>query len=411
MNARRFLPAQVPPPVTGRTIVVGAGKCAAAMAAVFEQCFTGDLSGLVVVPDGHAVALPESTARIDILQAAHPVPDARSVTASLQVLERVSNLNRNDQVICLLSGGGSALLCLPPPDVTLAEKQELSSALLVSGATIAEINCIRKHVSGIKGGRLAAAVYPAQCLTLAVSDVPGDDPTLIASGPTVADPGNRHDALAILDKYQLHGHQAVRRWLQDSRSESPKLADPRLQRSEFRCVARPADALAAATRQADKWGIDTVNLGDDLQGDALNLAAQHARQVRECLASQARPQYARLLLSGGETTVQVRGQGRGGRNGQYLLGLLIALDRCPGVYALACDTDGIDGSGTNAGAIIVPDLLERAAGLGLDAREFLEQNNSFEFFAALDALVTTGPTLTNVNDFRAILLMAEAWAS
>lgn len=399
----RFLPEQA----AGRTVVIGAGKAAAAMALVVEQHYAGLAEGLVVVPDGHGLA----TQRIEVASAGHPVPDARSVSASRRVRQLVASLAEEDRVVCLLSGGGSALLCLPPESVSLAEKQALTTALLNSGARIAEINCVRKHLSRVKGGRLAAACFPAPCLTLAISDVPGDDLSLVASGPTMGDATTREDARAVLEKYGLTGSASVISWLNDARSESPKPGSQHLARSEIVCVAKAADALTAAASAAEKMGIDAVMLGDDLEGEARNLASRHARLVRTMIAGEQRPVRPRVLLSGGEATVRVTGRGRGGRNGEYALALACSLSGQPGVYALACDTDGKDGVGDNAGALLSPETLHLAEGRGIDARRCLDENDALGFFTALEALVVTGPTLTNVNDFRAILLLPEAWGS
>lgn len=405
VSASRCLPAHLPAAAPGRTIVVGAGKAAAAMARAFEQHYPGHAEGLVIVPDGHSVA----TSAIEVLCAGHPVPDQRSVCAGRRILELVADLDEGDRVICLLSGGGSALLCLPPDEVALDEKQALTNALLRCGAPISAINCVRAHLSQVKGGRLAVACYPASCLSLAISDVPGDDLALIASGPTIGDVTCRDDALAILARYGLADFRSVTAWLSDARSESPKPGDTRLARCEIRCVAKAADALAAAARQAESSGIEPSVLGDDLEGDARELARTHAARISAMIAQYSKPSRPRVLLSGGETTVNVTGRGRGGRNSEYLLALALSLAGQPGVHALACDTDGIDGSGHNAGAVISPDSVARAAALGIDAQQRLDDNDAFGFFEALGALVVSGPTFTNVNDFRAILILPEAW--
>ncbi len=405
VHPARCLPGHIPDPARGRTVVIGAGKAAAAMARVFEQLYPVPVAGLVVVPDAHDLA----TEHIAVLTAGHPVPDTRSVSASRRLLGLVMNLQERDRVVCLLSGGGSALLCLPPDEIPLDEKQAVTAALLKSGAPISEINCVRKHLSLVKGGRMAAACYPASCLTLAISDVPGDDLAMVASGPTVGDATTRREARAVLENYGLTTFTASMNWLCSARSESPGPADPRLARSEIHCLAKSADALAAAAHEAKALGIDASIVGDNLQGEARAVARADAARIRTIIADESKPANPRVLLSGGETTVTVQGQGRGGRNSEYLLALGISLAGQPGVYALACDTDGIDGSARNAGAALDPGTLARAAAMGLDARIYLDDNDAFAFFDALGALVVTGPTFTNVNDFRAIMLMPEAW--
>lgn len=387
--------AQIPPP-RGRTVVVGAGKAAAAMAAALEAHWPHPLSGLVVTRYGHAVP----TRCVRVLEAAHPVPDAAGERAAREMLAQVRGLGADDLVICLLSGGGSALLALPAPGVTLDDKRALARQLLASGASIEQINTVRKHLSAIKGGRLAAACAPARVLTLAISDVPGDDPAVIASGPTVADPGTLADARAVLAQYGIAPPPAVAAALLDPGNETPKPGDARLSHADLRLVATPAQALAAAADAARAAGVHVAYLGDDVEGEARQVAAQHAALLRQ-MAAGPRPA---LLLSGGETTVTLRGRGRGGRNSEYLLALTWELAGMDGAWALAADTDGVDGSEDNAGAIMTPTTLSRAAALGLDARQRLDDNDGYGFFAALGDLVVTGPTLTNVNDFRALLL-------
>ena len=395
----RIVPPALPPPPAGRPIVIGAGKAAAAMAAAVERHWPGPLSGLVVTRYGHAVP----TTRIAVVEAAHPVPDAAGAAAAQRILDLAREAGPDDLVLCLISGGGSALLALPAPGLTLADKQAVTRALLHSGATIGEINTLRKHLSAIKGGRLAAAAWPAQLVTLAISDVPGDDPGTIASGPTVADPTTFAEAAAILRKYRIAPPAAVAAHLKAAAEETPKPGDPRLASSAFRIVARPAQSLAAAARRAEAAGYRALILGDDLEGEARDLGHAHA-----ALARGKRAEAPLCILSGGETTVTVAGQGRGGRNGEYLLGLALALDGAPGIFPLAADTDGIDGSEDNAGALLSPDSMARAAALGIDAAACLAANDAYGFFAALGDLVISGPTLTNVNDFRAILVAPTA---
>jgi len=381
--------------------VVGAGKAAAAMARAVEANWRGDLdrlSGLVVTRYGHGVPCQ----RIEVIEAAHPVPDAAGAQAAERILRSVGGLSADDLVLCLISGGGSALLAMPAAGLTLADKQAVNRALLRSGAAIAEMNCVRKHLSAIKGGRLAAAAAPARVVSLLISDVPGDDPAIIASGPTVADPSTVADARAILERYGIDAPAAVRAHLAAAADETPKPGDPRLASAETHIIARPQDSLEAAAAAAQQAGITPIILGDAIEGEAREVARAMAETARQAAREHQTPC---VLLSGGETTVTVRGQGRGGRNAEFLLALAIALDGAPGIFALACDTDGIDGSEDNAGAIITPDTLARAAALGLDPQARLDDNDGYGVFSALGDLVMTGPTLTNVNDFRAILIL------
>jgi glycerate 2-kinase len=391
----RCVPPHLPADDGSRLIVIGAGKASAAMARAVEAHWSGPLDGLVVTRYGHGAPCE----RIEIVEAAHPVPDAAGEAAAWRILQKVQGLQADDRVLALVSGGGSALLAAPAPGVTLAEKRALTSALLRCGAAIGEINCVRKHLSAIKGGRLAAAAWPAPVLTLAISDVPGDDPAVIASGPTVADPTTGAEALAILDRYGIAIDTAWRQRLASGEMETPKPGDARLAKSEFRLIASPRQMLAAAAEEARRLGIAPVILGDAIEGEA--------RAVAGAMAAQAlahRGQRPCVLLSGGETTVTVRGDGRGGRNTEFLLALAQTLGGAPGIHALAADTDGIDGSEDNAGAFLGPDSLQRALALGLDPAALLAANDAWAFFAGLGDLLLTGPTRTNVNDFRAILL-------
>ena len=399
------VPAHLPPQGSslpkGRTLVIGAGKAAATMAQAVEESWNGPLEGLVVTRYGHAVPCQN----IEVVEAAHPVPDEAGRAAAERILNMVQGLSPDDLVICLISGGGSALLALPAPGLTLAHKQEVNRALLRSGAGITQMNCVRKHLSAIKGGRLAAAAAPARVVTLIISDVPGDDPASIASGPTVPDPTSFADARAILARYGIEPPAPMRAHLETAAEETPKPGDARLARAETRLIARPQDALEAAATRARAAGVAPVILGDAIEGEAREVARVMAAIARQ-VARHGQPAAAPcVLLSGGETTVTVTGQGRGGRNAEFLLGLAIALDGAPGIFALACDTDGIDGSEDNAGAILGPDSLARAEAAGLDAKARLADNDGYGFFAALGDLVVTGPTLTNVNDFRAILVL------
>ncbi|KUM03643.1 glycerate kinase [Chromobacterium subtsugae] len=391
----------LPPPTKGRTVVVGAGKAAAAMARELERAWPGELSGVVATRYGHAVA----TERIAVLEAAHPVPDKAGCAAAQRILEAVSGLTADDLVICLLSGGGSALLTLPADGVSLADKQEVSRQLLACGAGIDEMNAVRKHLSAIKGGRLALACAPAKLVTLAISDVVGDDPAVIASGPTEADPSTYADARAVVAKYGLTLPPAATALLAAEPDETPAPGDARLAHAEYRLIATPQLALRAAAAEAKRLGLNVLLLGDSIEGEAREAAKVHAGIARQIAAHGSPVARPALILSGGETTVTLKGKGRGGRNSEFLLSLAIALNGLPGVYALAADTDGIDGSEDNAGAFISPDTLARAAALGVDAGARLADNDGYGFFAALGDLLVTGPTHTNVNDFRAILLL------
>ena len=394
------VPPQLPAPPRGRLIVVGAGKASAAMARAVEENWSGPLSGLVVTRYGYAVPCQ----RIEIVEAAHPVPDAAGMHAARRMLELVGGLHEDDLVLCLFSGGGSALLPLPAPGLNLDLKQSMNRALLASGATIREMNCVRRHLSAIKGGRLAAASHPARMLTLLISDVPGDRPIDIASGPTVADPTTSADALAILRRYGIDLPGPVRELLESGRGESVKPGDPRLARAAVRIIATPQMALEAAAGVARAAGITPHILGDAIEGEARDVGKIFAGMASQ-VAERNQPFTAPcVLLSGGETTVTVRGKGRGGRNVEYLLSLAIALEGHPRIHALAGDTDGVDGEEEIAGAVLGPDTLARAWSLGLKPRDMLDNNDGHGFFTALGDSVITGPTLTNVNDFRAILI-------
>jgi len=394
------VPPHLPPPPKGRTIVLGAGKASAAMAKAVEDNWQGSLEGIVVTRYGHGVPCR----RIRIVEAAHPVPDAAGRAAAERIFELAKSAGPDDLVLCLVSGGGSALLALPAPGLTLEDKQAVNRALLASGADIGQMNVVRKHLSAIKGGRLAAAAYPARVVSLLISDVPGDDPSAIASGPTVPDPSTFADARAVLERYGIAPPPAVRAHLDRAEDETPKPGDRRLSNVANIMVATPQLALEAAARVARDAGVAPLILGDAIEGEAREVAkvmAGIALQVRR--HGQPAPAPC-VLLSGGETTVTLRGKGRGGRNLEFLLALAIALDGHPGIHALAADTDGIDGTEDNAGAILADDTLRRAAAKGVGARARLADNDGYGFFGALGDLVVTGPTLTNVNDFRAILI-------
>lgn len=388
-------------PPKGKTVVIGAGKASAAMAKAVEDQWPYPLEGLVVTRYGYG----EACKRIEIVEASHPVPDAKGREAARRILERVQGLGADDLVLCLISGGASALLSLPAPGLTLADKQEVNRALLKSGANIVEMNTVRKHLSMIKGGRLAIAAQPAHVLSWLISDVPNDDPGVIGSGPTVADKTSFADALAVLAKYHLDPPAPVLAHLKAGAAgkveETPKPGDPRLANVETIMVATPKRSLEAAATVARQQGCEVVMLGDNLEGEARELGATHARQALDLLKHGGKPV---VVLSGGETTVTVRGQGRGGRNVEYLMAEAIAANGTPGIWGLAADTDGVDGAEDVAGAIFAPDTLARARAKGHDPQAMLDDNDGHSFFGLLGDSLVTGPTRTNVNDFRVTLI-------
>ncbi|CAN5876770.1 glycerate kinase [soil metagenome] len=392
--------AQLEPP-KGRTIVIGAGKASAAMAKAVEDQWPHPLEGLVVTRYGYG----ETCRRIEIVEAAHPVPDEKGRATAGRILERVKGHTADDLVLCLISGGASALLALPAPGLTLADKQEVNRALLRSGANIVEMNTLRKHLSAIKGGRLAVAAQPAQVLSWLISDVPNDDPGVIGSGPTVADRTTFADALAVLQKYRIDPPAAVRAHLEKGAAggiaETPKPGDPRLAGVETIMVATPKRSLEAAAEVARRQGIDVVMLGDNLEGEARDLGAEHARLAVTLAQRRGGPA---VILSGGETTVTVRGHGRGGRNVEYLLSQAIEANGETGIWGLAADTDGVDGAEDIAGALFTPDSLARARARGHDPLAMLDDNDGHGFFQMLGDSLVTGPTRTNCNDFRATLV-------
>ena len=391
---------QLPAPGRGRTLVIGAGKASAAMARALEDSWPGALAGLVVTRYGYSVPCRQ----IEIIEAAHPVPDAASVTAAARILDAVKNLAADDLVLCLISGGGSSLLTSPLPGLTLEDKQALNRALLQSGASISEMNCVRRHLSAVKGGRLAAACHPARVVTLLLSDVPGDQPMDIASGPTVADPSSCADALDIIRRYGVMLPAPAESILRSGLGESVKPGDPRLRHSEIRFIATPQMALEAAARVGREAGFPVHILGDSIEGEAREVGKVLAGLALQ-VARRGQPFKAPcILLSGGETTVTVRGPGRGGRNVEFLLSLAIALQGQPGIHALAGDTDGVDGLEEIAGASIAPDTLQRAWTAGLKPKDSLAGNDAHAFFQKLGDSIITGATLTNVNDLRAILV-------
>ncbi|MEO3470465.1 glycerate kinase [Roseomonas sp. CAU 1739] len=402
-DPRVVLARHLPDRPAGRVLVLGAGKSAAVMAAAVEAAWPDvPLSGLVVTRYGHGYP----TTRIEVAEAAHPVPDEAGARAAQRMLDLATQAGPGDLVLFLVSGGGSSLTTLPAPGLALADLIAVNRALLASGATIHEMNCIRRHLSAFSGGRLAAAAYPARVVTLAISDVPGDDPTVIASGPTVPDPSTFAEARALVAHYRMALPAAVTAHLAAGAEESPKPGDPRLGTADYRFIATPAMALHAAAAEARALGVTPMILGDALEGEARELGTALAG-IALSARTHGHPLPAPcVLLSGGETTVTIRAEkpGRGGRNGECLLGCALALAGTPGIWALMGDTDGIDGSEDNAGAIATPSTLARARAAGLDPRSALAGHDSHRVFSTLDDLLTTGPTLTNVNDFRAILV-------
>jgi hydroxypyruvate reductase len=402
-DAAHCLPAFLPAPPAGRTVVVGAGKAAAAMVRAVEDHWRGDaerLSGLVVTRYGHG--LP--TRRIEVVEASHPAPDAAGQVAAARILDAVKGLTADDLVLVLLSGGGSALLAAPLAGITLEQKRAVTKALLACGASIGEINCVRKHLSAIKGGRLALAAAPARVLTLAISDVPGDELSTIASGPTVPDPTTCADALEIVERYAIDLPPAARELLSSGAGETPKAGHPGFARCEAHVIVTAQAVLAAAADAARAQGLTPLVLGDAIEGEAREVARVLGGIALSCADHGVPLAGPCVLLSGGETTVTVRGTGRGGRNAEFLLGLALALGGHPRIHAIAGDTDGIDGSEDNAGALVMADSMARAAAAGIDLRARLTENDAYGVFATLGDLVVTGPTRTNVNDFRAILI-------
>ena len=402
-----------PDPAKGRTLVLGAGKAGGAMAQAVEALWPHDapLSGLVVTRYGHTPPRPEGLPeRIEVVEASHPVPDAAGLQAAERILELTKGLTADDLVLCLISGGGSALLTLPAEGLSLEDKQAINRQLLASGANIAEMNCVRKHLSRIKGGRLAAACAPARVVTLTISDVPGDDPSIIASGPTVADASSCADALAILQRYAIDVPDVALQALRSGAWETPKPGSSVFEGHSLHMMATPQQSLEAAAEAARAMGLNAYILSDEIEGESREVGKVHAALARA--AAKGQGPFARpcVILSGGETTVTIKPQpaggpkGRGGRAGEFCMGLAQALQGQPGVWAMAADTDGIDGIEDNAGARVTPDSLSRALALGRKVDEHLQRNDAYGFFEALGDLVITGPTHTNVNDFRAMLV-------
>jgi hydroxypyruvate reductase len=420
-NTAAFLPEPPSRASGGRTIVIGAGKAGGSMAQAIEALWPADapLSGLVVTRYHHIPPRPEGLpVRIELVEAAHPVPDAAGLAAAERILAMVQGLSAEDLVLCLISGGGSALLSLPAEGLTLEDKQRINKALLSSGANIAEMNCVRKHLSRIKGGRLAAACAPARVVTLTISDVPGDDPSIIASGPTVPDASSCAEALAILQRYAIEVPAALLAQLESGALETPKPGDAAFTGHAVHLIATPQQSLEAAAEAARAAGLNAYILSDEMEGESREVGKVHAALARAAAtkSGHAGQPFVKpcVILSGGETTVTVRPQpagadksarGRGGRAGEFCMGLALALQGQPGVYALAADTDGIDGIEDNAGAFVGPDTLARAQALGMKIGPFLDRNDAYGFFQPLGDLVITGPTHTNVNDFRAILVL------
>ncbi|MED5390989.1 MAG: glycerate kinase [Pseudomonadota bacterium] len=388
----------IPDRPAGRTVVVGAGKAAASMAQALEACCPGPLSGVVLTPYGHA----KTCSGIEVLEAAHPIPDRAGLRTADRILDIAVSLNEGDLMLCLLSGGGSSLLTLPIEELSLTEKQQINRQLLESGADISQINCVRKHLSRIKGGRLAEAAWPGSTFTLMISDVPDDNPAVIASGPTVADHSSCADALLIIDHYGIELNTRIRSLLSDGSLETPKPGAAKLARSGHRIIGSPELGLSAAAVYGREKGFVIHSLGSQVVGESRQVGVEHALMLQAMIKTNTNNSPL-LLLSGGETTVTVRGSGRGGPNREYLLAAAQTLNGLPGAWGIACDTDGIDGSPDAAGAVIGPDTLAHAAALGLDAKTMLSKNDTGTFFSVLGDAVVTGPTCTNINDFRALL--------
>ena len=413
-NTAQFLPRPPTPKSGGRTIVIGAGKAGGAMAQAVEAHWPANapLEGLVVTRYHHVPPRPEGLPRrIEVVEASHPVPDEAGQAAAARILAMVQGLTEHDLVLCLISGGGSSLLALPAEGLSLEEKQGINKALLNSGANISEMNCVRKHLSRIKGGRLAAACAPARVVTLSISDVPGDDPSVIASGPTVPDASSCADAVAILQRYDIAVPGAIMSLLEQGALETPKPGDPVFDGHEVHLIATPRQSLQAAAQAVRAAGLAAYILSDEMEGESREVGKVHAALARAVALTGEPFQKPCVILSGGETTVTIRKQqpgtpkGRGGRAGEFCMGLALALQGQPGVYALAADTDGIDGVEDNAGAFVAPDTLQRALATGMKLDHYLDRNDAYGYFEKLDDLVISGPTYTNVNDFRALLIL------
>ena len=395
------VPPHLPEKPNGRVLIISAGKAAASMAHAVEQKWGDGLEGIAVTRYGHG----KECQSIEVIEAAHPVPDNRGEIAAKRLLEVANTLEEDDLLLCLISGGGSALLGLAADGLTFEDKKAINKALLASGAPIGEMNIVRKHLSAIKGGRLAKAAYPASILTMAISDVPGDDPSIIASGPTVPDESTSEQAIEIIDRYGISIPDHVRAHLQSPLSETPKPGDEIFEKSEVVMVAKPADMVNSVCDKATSLGFEVINLGADIEGEASEVGKEQAQMALEYQAKMKAGDKPIAIISGGETTVTIEGEGgKGGRNCEYILSLAVALDGAENIHALACDTDGIDGSEDVAGAIITPDTLKRAQSAGYSAQEMLAKHDSYTMFQAIGDLYKTGPTLTNVNDLRIIYI-------
>jgi len=397
-----YIPDTEPP---GKVVVVGAGKGSAEMARSFEEAWHNrnykELSGIVITRYGHK----KICKNIKIVEASHPVPDVSGVEATNEIIELIKPLTKKDLLVVLISGGGSSLLVSPIDEVSLEEKKDLTNSLLTCGASISEINSVRKHLSKVKGGNLASYAYPAKIITLAISDVPGDDFGIIASGPTYPDETSNLNALSVLNKYKISCAKNIYKALKLHSNETPKNNDVIFSNCEYQLIAKPQNALISAAKIAEDNTFTSLILSDSIEGESNDIGVVHASIVKQVIRFHQPAKAPLCILSGGETTVTIKdNKGKGGRNTQFLLSLAIALDSIKNVYAIACDTDGIDGSETNAGAVLYPDTLERANKLGLDAKDYLARNDAYTFFSKLGDLVETGPTFTNVNDFRAILI-------
>jgi glycerate 2-kinase len=395
------VPPYLPQKPEGRVLVISAGKAAASMAHAVEQSWGDGLEGIAVTRYGHG----KECQSIEVIEAAHPVPDNRGEIAAKRLLEIANTLEEDDLLLCLISGGGSALLGLAADGLTFDDKKAINKALLASGAPIGEMNVVRKHLSAIKGGRLAKAAYPAKILTMAISDVPGDDPSVIASGPTVPDESTSEQAIEIIDRYGISIPDHVRAHLESPLSETPKPGDEIFEKSEVVMVAKPSDMVNSVCEKAESLGFNVINLGADIEGEAKEVGQEQAKMALKYQAEMKVGDKPIAIISGGETTVTIQGEGgKGGRNCEYILSLAVALNGAENIHALACDTDGIDGSEDVAGAIITPDTLKRAKSAGYSAQEMLAKHDSYTLFQAIGDLYKTGPTLTNVNDMRVIYI-------
>ncbi|MGA9442068.1 MAG: glycerate kinase [Methyloceanibacter sp.] len=393
------VPPHLPPRPKGRTVIIGAGKASGAMAKALEDAWDGPLDGIVVTRYGYR--LP--TERLEVVEAAHPVPDAAGREAAQRIFKAVQGLTEDDLVLALISGGGSALLAAPAEGISLEDKQVVNKALLASGATISEMNTVRKHLSAIKGGRLARAAYPAKVVALMISDVPGDDASIIASGPTVPDPSTNADAITIVEKYGIDLPPAVRQVL-ETIEETPKSGDKCFDKVENVMIATPQASLEAAADVARAAGVTPVILGDSIEGESRDVGLVHVGIARQCAMRGQPMEPPCVLISGGETTITLKGKGKGGPNTEFLLAMAIALDGMENIYALAGDTDGVDGSEDNAGALIYPNTLQRAEAAGINAKAMLANNDPYTFFKGIGDLLETGPTMTNVNDLRLVYI-------